>query len=174
MVCHEQPSQPPGSRAFLSIIFLSFSFISFPSRSRRIVPSFTIPEIFLSSFPPKGHPSVAPYSKWILCAAARSEGRELYLAEGNTTQGTDSECASWKLLPTSRLNLLWMNAREQIRVKTTIRDGNYDAFQIKALSSIFQLTSKRLFILFCLKLLFQIIFFDIFARKENNKCKCII
>lgn len=90
--------------------------------------------------PPKSHPSVAPYSKWILCAEARSEGRELYLAEGNTTPRTDSVCASWKLLPTSRLNLLWMNAREQIRVKSTIRDGNYDALQIKAISNIFQLT----------------------------------
>lgn len=37
----------------LSIIFLSLSSISLPSRSRRIAPSFTIPEIFLSSFPQK-------------------------------------------------------------------------------------------------------------------------
>lgn len=76
-ICHEQPSQPPDSCARVSLHYFSPALI-------HLVPLVLSPNctfVYHSGnisleFLPKSHPSVAPYSKWILCAAARSEGRE--------------------------------------------------------------------------------------------------
>lgn len=66
--------------------------------------------------------------------AARSRTRAISRRETRCRDARFGD-ANWKLLLTSRLNLPRMNAREQIRVESTIRD-NYGAVRIKAISDI--------------------------------------
>jgi len=113
-----------GRRSLIhSIIFLSFriAFIHFVCLTFTESPSFTIPKTFLSNFFPKKSPYRGTLFEMNFTRLEAEENAN-YFMKRNTMQRSDLE--SRKLPPTSRLNLPWMSAREQIRVEFATRNGN--------------------------------------------------
>lgn len=128
-----------GSRVSFSPLFFSDSrSFHFPRTLTESRPRLPFRKGFSRISPPKSHPIVAPYSLFEMNFTRQWKAEEngSYFTKGNTMQGLRFRVANWKLPLTSRLNLLWMSAREQIRVKSTIRDGNCEAVKIQTISSI--------------------------------------